>query len=121
VSAKECVVRRAVPTDREWIAALLDSHWGGEPMIVRGVEWRLLEMPALLAGEGEGIAIYSPGDEDAAPELLLLHALRAGVGVGSALLDALVAELRALGRRSLVVTSSNDNLAALGVLSAVWI
>jgi GNAT superfamily N-acetyltransferase len=100
--------------DRAWLDALLHEHWGGEPMIVRGVEHRLLELPALIAGNFDGVAVYEPGAEYCVPKLLLLHALRQGDGIGSALIDALVAILRDAGHDRLLVTTTNDNLAALG-------
>lgn len=100
--------------DRPWLDALLREHWGGEPTIVRGVEHHLLRLPALIAGEREGVAVYEPGAEYRVPELLLLHALRQGGGIGSALLDALVVLLRDAGHDRLLVTTTNDNLAAIG-------
>jgi ribosomal protein S18 acetylase RimI-like enzyme len=100
--------------DRPWLDALLREYWGGEPMIVRGIEHRLLQLPALIAGDREGVAVYEPGSSDRVPELLLLHALRPSAGIGSALIDALVAVLREAGHDRLLVTTTNDNLAALG-------
>jgi len=107
-------IRAIEDGDRPWLDALLREHWGGEPTIVRGVEHRLLELPALIAGDFEGVAVYEPGAEYRVPEVLLLHALRQGGGIGSALLDALVAILRDAGHDRLLVTTTNDNLAALG-------
>lgn len=46
-------------------------------------------------------------------DLLLLHALRQRAGIGSALLGALMGELRAAGTRYLRVATTNDNLPAL--------
>lgn len=100
--------------DRPWLDVLLREHWGGEPTIVRGVEHRLLHLPALIAGDCEGVAVYEPGANDRVPELLLLHALQKGDGIGTALIDALIGVLRRAGHDRLLVTTTNDNLAALG-------
>ena len=106
-------IRAIEAVDRPWLDTLLREHWGGEPMIVRGVEHRALELPALIAGDREGVAVYEPGAEHRVPELLLLHALRQGGGIGTALIAALVDVLRRAGHDRLLVTTSNDNLAAL--------
>src|SRR5262249_5732448 len=107
-------VRAMEDPDRPWLDALLREYWGGEPMIVRGVEHRLLERPALIAGDCEGVAVYEPGAEYRVPELLLLHALRQGGGIGTALIGSVIAVLRDAGHDRLLVTTTNDNLAALG-------
>lgn len=107
-------VRALEDGDRPWLDALLRDHWGGEPTIVRGVEHRLLQLPALIAGDREGVAVYEPGAEYRVPELLLLHALRQGGGIGTALIGSLVDVLRDAGHDRLLVTTTNDNLAALG-------
>lgn len=99
--------------DRPWLDVLLREHWGGEPTIVRSVEHRLLQLPALIAGDRDGVAVYEPGATDRAPELLLLHALQPCGGIGTALIDALIGVLRDAGCDRLLVTTTNDNLAAL--------
>lgn len=43
----------------------------------------------------------------------MLHALQQRAGIGSALLSALIVELRAAGTRYLRVATTNDNLPAL--------
>ncbi|HEY1868475.1 MAG TPA: GNAT family N-acetyltransferase [Candidatus Cybelea sp.] len=107
-------IRPIEERDRPWLDLLLREHWGGEPAIVRGIEHRLLDLPALIAHDREGVAVYEPGAEYRVPELLLLHALRRSSGIGTALIDALIAVLRDAGHDRLLVTTSNDNLAALG-------
>lgn len=78
------------------------------------MEHRLLQLPALIAGDREGVAVYEPGAEYRVPELLLLHALRQAGGIGTAMINALVDILRDAGHDRLLVTTTNDNLAALG-------
>ena len=86
------------------------KFWGGPELIVRGVAVNVRKMPALIAGEREGVAIFS----DTPPaELLLLAALREGRGIGTALLEAVIANLRERGATELRVMTTNDNLRAL--------
>ncbi|HEY2473234.1 MAG TPA: GNAT family N-acetyltransferase, partial [Candidatus Cybelea sp.] len=89
---------------------LLDEFCGGPELIVRGIAVNVLGFPALIAGDREGVAIFSEGTQ---AELLLLHALREGCGIGSALLEAVLAELRAGGTADVRVMTTNDNLRAL--------
>ena len=102
-------IRRKERSDDEWLKAFLGEFWGGPELIVRGVAVNVLGMPALIAGEYEGIAIFSQQPA----ELLLLHALREGRGIGTALLDAVMAHLRERGATELRVMTTNDNLRAL--------
>jgi GNAT superfamily N-acetyltransferase len=82
-------------------------------MIVDGIEHWLADCPTLIAGERDGVAAFTYGDNARPPELLLLHALRRDAGVGSALIAAVANELRERGKSRLLVTTSNDNTAAL--------
>ncbi len=103
-------VRRKSAEDDDWLRELLVREWGGTSIVVHGEEIELLAYPALVAGERDGVAIFRADDP---AELLLLSAFTKSPGVGSALLDELVAELRRRRVRSLRVTTTNDNLDAL--------
>ncbi len=103
-------VRRRSPQDDAWLRDVVEREWGGTSIVVHGEEIDLLAFPALIAGDGEGVAIFRQDDP---AELLLLSASTKNAGVGSALLEALVAGLRDGGVRSLRVTTTNDNLDAL--------
>lgn len=97
--------------DAEWLATFIRERWAGEPLIVHGAEYRLSECPALIYGEREGVAVFTLDPEP--PELLLLHALRSGAGVGTALISAVAGAARNRGHDRLLVTTTNDNTAAL--------
>lgn len=103
-------VRRKSNQDDDWLRDLLVRDWGGRAIVVHGDEIDLMAFPALVADERAGFAIFR---EDDPAELLLLSAVTQRAGVGSALLEALVARLRDRGVRSLRVTTTNDNLDAL--------
>ena len=103
-------IRRKRAQDDEWLRGVLERDWGGTTIVVHGDEIDLLAYPAIVAGERDGIAIFR---EEPSAELLLLSAFTKGAGVGTALLEALIAELRERGAPSLRVTTTNDNLDAL--------
>lgn len=103
-------VRPKSLNDRHWIEAVLAERWGGPTIVVRGgaVDARLL--PALVAGDREGLATYHVARR---AELVTLDALTPGRGTGTALVSALADRLRARGVGVLRVTTTNDNLDAL--------
>jgi GNAT superfamily N-acetyltransferase len=68
-------------------------------------------LPALIAEPHRGLATYRRLGEDA--ELVALDAAPAGIGMGTALPDALTARLRAEGCARLWLTTTNGNLSAL--------
>ncbi len=96
--------------DAAWLAAFFDEEWGGSTVIVGDRELDLTALPALIAGERDGIAVIRFGDP---AELVLLHARTIGAGVGTALLRSVKAAARERGSRSLRVTTTRDNLDAL--------
>jgi hypothetical protein len=57
-------VRARSDGDAAWIADLLRSHWGSTVVAVHGEAIDALSLPALVAGEREGLATYRlHGDE----------------------------------------------------------
>jgi GNAT superfamily N-acetyltransferase len=110
MSRQRWSVRKSKSADHIWINEFLRCHWGGLHSVINGAEIDLTTMPALIAGDHDGIAIFR---EFPKPELLLLHVITTSSGVGSALLDALATFLQLRGRSTLSVTTTNDNVAAL--------
>jgi ribosomal protein S18 acetylase RimI-like enzyme len=109
----EIEVRALAPSDRPWLTETLE-HWGGTTMVTRGRVHDLLALPgfvALLDGERVGLATYRlAGDEY---EVTSLDSLRAGIGVGTALLAAVAGAARGSGCRRLWLITTNDNTRAL--------
>jgi GNAT superfamily N-acetyltransferase len=109
------VVRPAGAEDRGWIADALRSEWGSVAVVSRG---RLTEdasaLPGLVAeldGRAAGYAMLRlEGD---AGEVVALHALERGAGVGSALLDGARAEAARAGCARLWLITTNDNVEAI--------
>src|SRR5262245_58109783 len=105
------IIRDRSDGDMPWMHALLLERWNGTTMHIHGEAIDVMALPALVAGEREGLATYRIMDGEA--ELISLDAVEPGQGVGTRLVEALVERLRQLGIRRLWVTTSNDNLAAL--------
>jgi GNAT superfamily N-acetyltransferase len=102
-------VRAKTAADQDWIDALLKERWGSALIVVHGATFDAGTLPALVAGEREGLATYDPGRG----ELVTLDALALHRGVGTALVEALATLLRDAGHAALRVTTTNDNLDAL--------
>ena len=105
------IVRERSDRDATWITALLRSRWGGTVVIAHAESIDAMQLPALVAGDQEGLATYRVQGGEA--ELVTLDAITPGQGVGTLLLRALIERLRGEGVHRLWVTTTNDNLSAL--------
>ncbi len=108
-------VEPVVTTDRATVAALLADLWHDEIVVVHDDVYRLADLPAFVAREGDGIvgaATYRLADDRA--ELVSLNSLRPGAGIGSALLVAVENAAADAGCALVELTTTNDNVDALG-------
>jgi N-acetylglutamate synthase-like GNAT family acetyltransferase len=106
------MIRDKSTQDEPWIRALLCERWGGPIVVVHGDSIDAMALPALVAGDQMGLATYCLREPEA--ELVTLDAVEPRRGIGTQLVDALVQRLEKQGIRRLWVTTTNDNLAALG-------
>jgi GNAT superfamily N-acetyltransferase len=102
-------IRAKTAADQDWVDALLKERWGSALIVVHGATFDAGVLPALVAGDREGLATYDPGRG----ELVTLDALSLRRGIGTALVEALAALLHDSGHATLRVTTTNDNLDAL--------
>jgi len=106
-------VRAKNPADQAWIEQALAERWGSPQIVVHGRIFDASELPALIAGQGEGLATFALDEDGHSAEIITLDAFRPRCGVGTALVKALVQILREHGVMTLRVTTTNDNLDAL--------
>ncbi|HEX6013489.1 MAG TPA: GNAT family N-acetyltransferase, partial [Geminicoccaceae bacterium] len=104
-------VREATAADAAWIGRVLEERWAGTPILADGRSFDALWLPALVAGDRQGLAIYEVAGDRA--ELVVLEALVRRRGIGAALLAELAARAARLGAQSLHLGTTNDNLDAL--------
>jgi GNAT superfamily N-acetyltransferase len=104
-------IRPAGAADTAWISQFLRERWGAITVVVHGEVIDASRLPALIAEPHRGLATYRRLGGGA--ELVTLNAEPAGIGTGTALLDALTARLRGEGCARLWLTTTNGNLSAL--------
>ncbi|QPC84900.1 GNAT family N-acetyltransferase [Phototrophicus methaneseepsis] len=130
MSEVDFTIRPLEREDREWVAHFMDEYWGTTQIVSRGQTHYGHLLPGLVAertgnqsdeGEDEAaddaaeplglITYHIVGD---ACEITTLNSLDEHRGVGSALVEALIATIKELGgiRRIWLITT-NDNLNAL--------
>src|SRR5215470_15954053 len=107
-------VRLKEPTDQAWVESILRRCWGGSDIVVRGCVYKAADLPALIAGNREGLCTFAIESDGMSAELVTINALVPAKGIGTALIGALISRLAANGVRSLRVTTTNDNVNALG-------
>lgn len=114
----QATIRAGTPADR--IAAWLSRRWGGQTIAVHGRLYDRAQLPALVATRAEvlvGVLTYLV--EGDSTEIVSCDADPAGLGVGRALVEAVIALARQRSVRQVWCTTTNDNLPALGFWQAL--
>jgi GNAT superfamily N-acetyltransferase len=107
-------VRPLADHERAWVDERVSERWGAPTVVSRGRVFRARELPGFVAEEGgERIGLATYRIERDACELVTIDSFREGVGVGSALLEAVADAARAAGCRRLWFITTNDNLPML--------
>ncbi len=102
------------PADRDRVRALLIERWGAPEVIAHGVRYEPETLPGFCARmEGAVAGLVTYRIEGAACEIVTLDSLREGLGIGTALIEAVSAAARAAGCTRLWLITTNDNLPAL--------
>jgi ribosomal protein S18 acetylase RimI-like enzyme len=108
-------LRRLTQDDLPRLRQFWIEHWGGEDMIARGRVHRPEQLEGfVIEDEREWIGLLTFFIEDGECEVTSLDSLRAGKGLGSALMDRIIEEARARNCKRLFLITTNDNLNALG-------
>jgi GNAT superfamily N-acetyltransferase len=104
-------IRAKRPADQEWVESTLARLWGSTTIVVHRRAFDAARLPALIAGDYQGLLTFTVDPPRA--EIVTLNALAPWQGIGSALIEALVAEFTASAMREIRVSMTNDNLDAL--------
>src|SRR5512143_4327604 len=109
------VYRRSSPEDTPHVREFWREHWGDDFVVAHREAYRpedVLGFIALEEGQWVGLVTYVLGQTGC--EIVSLDSLREGHGIGSHLIDEVTAEARQAGCKRIFLTTTNDNLHALG-------
>jgi len=107
-------LRSVTDKERDWVERFIIEHWGSDLMIAHGQAFYISQLPGILAeiqGEVVGFVSYSIGGDQC--EITSIDSLRAGLGIGTALIEAVKAIAIQSGCRRLFLITTNDNTPAL--------
>jgi GNAT superfamily N-acetyltransferase len=97
-----------------WICSLLIERWGSTEVISRGVLQDASRLPGFVAWAGDkplGLVTYHIVEDEC--EIVTLDSLVAGMGVGTALIEAVLTQAKNIGCRRAWLITTNDNLRAM--------
>src|SRR5512138_1494289 len=109
------VYRRSSPEDTPHVREFWREHWGDDFVVAHREIFRpedVLGFIALEEGQWVGLVTYVLGETGC--EIVSLDSLREGYGIGSRLIDEVAAQARGAGCKRIFLTTTNDNLHALG-------
>lgn len=106
-------VRRSGDADEEWLRRLQDEHWGGQFQVANGERYHPADLPGFVAEiGGERVGYAALRVVGGVAWIGIIHSLREGEGVGTALVLSMTDGARASGCASLRASTTNDNLRA---------
>jgi ribosomal protein S18 acetylase RimI-like enzyme len=108
-------IRSVTASERELVRSTIIERWGDETVVGHGEVMRPHEHAGFVAVQAErwvGLATYRIVGDGC--EVVSIDAFDEGRGVGSALLLAVVDAARAAGCARVWLTTTNDNIRALG-------
>lgn len=108
-------IRPLAATDRrDWLEDFVLDRWSAPTVVGHGRVYRVAELPGFVALEEDSpLGVITFTIEDDACEVVTIDSLHEGVGIGSALLRAVVDEAREAGCRRVWLITTNDNLPML--------
>lgn len=113
--AAPVTIRPTTPADLPWVRAELTRHWLGTTIASRDVAFQADQLPALIAEQPNGPAgLLTCSPSPSEWEVITLSSGTEGHGIGAALLAHAADLARAAGAQRIFLTTSNDNLNALG-------
>lgn len=128
----EFTIRPLERSDREWVAHFLDERWGTTQVVSRGKAVYGHLLPGFTAervaseetedseetneedtAKPNYVGLVTLNAQDKECEIMTLDSLEPGIGVGTALVQAVETWAKESGIKRLWLVTTNDNLAAL--------
>lgn len=114
MSTSEFQIRLIERDDRGEVASFLREQWGTTKVVSRGKIYWADQLPGFLAMQADrlvGLVTYNMEDEEC--EIVTLDSTVEGIGVGSALIEAVKDIAASVKCRRLWLITTNDNIDAL--------
>ena len=103
------------PHNRQQINAFIKQHWFTTDMIIRGEIVDMTRVAGIAAMDGDEIAgLLTYRISDGICEITSLDSLREGLGIGTTLVEQVIAIARAENSEKVSVITTNDNIHAIG-------
>ena len=100
--------------DHDWVEQFMVDHWGSAEMVAHGESILPANLPGFVCFDGDqtlGLVTYRIAGENC--EMVSLNSLREQEGIGSTLLETVVAESWLQNCQRVWLITTNDNLQAL--------
>jgi ribosomal protein S18 acetylase RimI-like enzyme len=108
-------IRRLTAKDLPRLNQFWTEHWGGTEMVVHGEVFRAEQLKGFIAEQNdEWVGLVTFYIKGTVCEVMSLDSLLEGQGVGTNLIEEVIREAREGGCQRLFLTTTNDNLRALG-------
>ncbi|MFC1535211.1 GNAT family N-acetyltransferase [Thermodesulfobacteriota bacterium] len=107
-------IQELTDENRDWARTLLTERWGSTTIVTCGKLYladTLAGFVATVKGELKGLIMYQVSEEEC--EIISMDSLYEGMGIGSALLNAVHAFALSMGCRRIWLITTNDNTVAL--------
>lgn len=111
---REVVILPLAEKDRTWIADFITSRWGAAFIVAHGVVYEPRELAGFVAQSGNeiiGLVTYAIAGN--ACEIVTLDAVQKNIGIGTALIQAVIRAARQAQCQRVWLITTNDNLRAL--------
>ena len=107
-------IRKKSLQDTGWINTLMIESWGSDLVALQGRIIHPSELDAFLAEQnGERVGLITYLFIEKTCEIITLNSLQPGLGVGTALIDAVKQAAEAAGCNTLILYTTNDNINGL--------
>jgi ribosomal protein S18 acetylase RimI-like enzyme len=106
------LLRSLTAADLPRLGQFWQDHWGGNKIVVHDYCFQPESVEGFILDDWAAVLTYIVRDAEC--EIVSLDSLQPQQGLGSALIDAVLSEARKRGCTRVCVTTTNDNLHALG-------
>lgn len=107
-------IRKKSAQDTGWINTMMIENWGSDQVVLQGRIYHPAELDAFIAeqnGERIGLITYIIDKEFC--EIITLNSMQPGLGIGTALIDAVKRAAETAGCNALLLYTTNDNINGL--------